>query len=88
MDMALEVVVLPVSGVGFHVGLDGEVLEGVRGLQIPTGTPRPGTYHGPRLCGRLHVRGTRGDGWAVQEYRRPATEPLHRVLAELARQKQ
>ncbi|MFI1045034.1 VOC family protein [Streptomyces griseoruber] len=27
-----------------------------------------------------------GNGWAIQEYRRRATEPLHQVLAELARQ--
>ncbi|MFD7708002.1 VOC family protein [Streptomyces sp. NPDC059785] len=78
MDMSLEVILLPVSDVdrakefyrdrvGFHVDLDGEVMEGVRivqltppgsgcsialvdGLQVPTGTPRPGTYHGMQLC--------------------------------------
>ncbi|MFD5079349.1 VOC family protein [Streptomyces sp. NPDC058371] len=77
MDMTLEVIVLPVSDVdrakefyedrvGFHVDLDGEVMPGVRivqltppgsgcsialvdGLEIPTGTPRPGTYHGLQL---------------------------------------
>ncbi|MGW7266327.1 VOC family protein [Streptomyces sp. NPDC054842] len=78
MDMTLEVIVLPVSDVdrakefyrdkvGFHVDLDGEVMEGVRivqltppgsgcsialvdGLQIPTGAPQAGTYHGMQLC--------------------------------------
>ncbi|MFF3888092.1 VOC family protein [Streptomyces sp. NPDC001914] len=78
MDMTLEVILLPVSDVdrakefyrdkvGFHVDLDGEVMEGVRivqltppgsgcsialadGLRMPTGTPRPGTYHGMQLC--------------------------------------
>jgi catechol 2,3-dioxygenase-like lactoylglutathione lyase family enzyme len=78
MTMSLEVILLPVSDVdrakefyqdkvGFHVDLDGEVMEGVRivqltppgsgcsialvdGLQVPTGTPQPGTYHGMQLC--------------------------------------
>ncbi|WP_340380435.1 VOC family protein [Streptomyces sp. SS7] len=27
-----------------------------------------------------------GNGWAIQEYRRRAEEPLHQVLSELARQ--
>src|SRR3954451_24761654 len=78
MDMSLEVILLPVSDVdrakefyrdkvGFHVDLDGEVMPGVRivqltppgsgcsialvdGLEVPTGTPQPGTYHGLQLC--------------------------------------
>ncbi|GGS26927.1 glyoxalase [Streptomyces humidus] len=78
MDMTLEVILLPVSDidrakefysdkVGFHVDIDGEVMEGVRivqltppgsgcsialvdGLQVPTGVPQPGTYHGMQLC--------------------------------------
>ncbi|WP_333740476.1 VOC family protein [Streptomyces sp. IBSBF 2806] len=78
MDMTLEVILLPVSDVdrakefyrdkvGFHVDVDGEVMEGVRivqltppgsgcsialvdGLQVPTGVPQPGTYHGLQLC--------------------------------------
>ncbi|MEV5727274.1 VOC family protein [Streptomyces pharetrae] len=29
-----------------------------------------------------------GNGWSIQEYRRRATEPLYRVLAELARKQQ
>ncbi|MER6343734.1 VOC family protein [Streptomyces sp. NPDC001595] len=29
-----------------------------------------------------------GNGWAIQEYRRRATEPLYQVLAELARKQQ
>ncbi|WP_093699078.1 VOC family protein [Streptomyces sp. 2231.1] len=139
MQMSLEVVMLPVSDVdramefyrdkgGFHVDLDGEVMEGVRivqltppgsgcsialvdGLQVPTGTPRPGTYHGLQLCvtdaraayEELTARGVEvsepvqsapqdgatfmyfkdpdGNGWAVQEYKRRLTEPLHQVLA-------
>ncbi|MDX3519827.1 VOC family protein [Streptomyces scabiei] len=28
-----------------------------------------------------------GNGWAIQEYRRRATEPLHRVLTDLAEQR-
>ncbi|GHF90605.1 VOC family protein [Streptomyces griseosporeus] len=32
----------------------------------------------------LYFKDPDGNGWAVQEYRRRATEPLHRVLAELA----
>ena len=142
MDMTLEVIVLPVSDVdrakafyqdkvGFHVDLDGEVMEGVRivqltppgsgcsialvdGLQIPTGAPRPGTYHGMQLCvqdakaayDELTARGLEvsepvqfapqdgatfmyfkdpdGNGWAIQEYRKRAAEPLHQVLAQLA----
>ena len=142
MDMTLEVIVLPVSDVdrakafyqdkvGFHVDLDGEVMEGVRivqltppgsgcsialvdGLQIPTGAPRPGTYHGMQLCvqdakaayDELTARGLEvsepvqfapqdgatfmyfkdpdGNGWAIQEYRKRAAEPLHQVLAQVA----
>ncbi|MFH9857888.1 VOC family protein [Streptomyces sp. NPDC017202] len=154
MDMTLEVILLPVSDVdrakefyrdkvGFHVDLDGEVMDGVRivqltppgsgcsialvdGMQIPTGTPSPGTYHGMQLCvtdakaahAELTARGLEvsepqqfaprdgatfmyfkdpdgggpparaefesGGGWAIQEYRRRATEPLHQVLADLA----
>ncbi|WP_327404581.1 VOC family protein [Streptomyces sp. NBC_01288] len=142
MDMTLEVIVLPVSDVdrakafyqdkvGFHVDLDGEVMEGVRivqltppgsgcsialidGLQIPTGVPQPGTYHGMQLCvqdakaayDELTARGLEvsepvqfapqdgatfmyfkdpdGNGWAIQEYRKRAAEPLHQVLAQLA----
>ncbi|MFI8346180.1 VOC family protein [Streptomyces sp. NPDC085596] len=141
MDMSLEVVVLPVSDVdrakefyrdlvGFHLDFDGEVMEGVRivqltppgsgcsialveGMDMPTGTPVPGSYHGLQLCvadadaayaelrGRgldvsepvryspqdggtfLYFTDPDGNGWAIQEYRRRATEPLHRVLAEL-----
>ncbi|MFF0202661.1 VOC family protein [Streptomyces sp. NPDC005017] len=77
MQMSLEVVLLPVTDVdrakefyrdkvGFHVDLDGEVMPGVRivqltppgsgcsialvdGLQVPTGMPEPGTYHGLQL---------------------------------------
>jgi len=129
--------------VGFQVDLDGEVMEGVRivqltppgsgcsialvdGLQVPTGTPQPGTYHGMQLCvqdakaayDELTARGLEvsepvqfapqdgatfmyfkdpddggpsrsseaenGGGWAIQEYRKRATEPLHQVLAQLA----
>ncbi|MFD5252101.1 VOC family protein [Streptomyces bobili] len=142
MDMTLEVILLPVSDVdrakefyrdklGFHVDLDGEVMEGVRivqltppgsgcsialseGLQVPTGTPVPGSYHGLQLCvtdakaayEELTARGLEvsepqqfapqdgatfmyfkdpdGNGWAIQEYRRRATEPLHQLLADLA----
>jgi catechol 2,3-dioxygenase-like lactoylglutathione lyase family enzyme len=142
MDMTLEVIVLPVSDVdrakefyrdkvGFHVDLDGEVMAGVRivqmtppgsgcsialvnGLQIPTGTPQPGTYHGMQLCvqdakaayDELTARGLEvsepvqfapqdgatfmyfkdpdGNGWAIQEYRKRAAEPLHQVLAQVA----
>ncbi|MEV5487020.1 VOC family protein [Streptomyces bobili] len=142
MDMTLEVILLPVSDVdrakefyrdkvGFHVDLDGEVMEGVRivqltppgsgcsialsaGLQVPTGTPAPGSYHGLQLCvtdakaayEELTARGLEvsepqqfapqdgatfmyfkdpdGNGWAIQEYRRRTTEPLHRLLADLA----
>lgn len=146
MEMTLEVILLPVSGVdrakafyrdkvGFHVDLDGEVMEGVRivqltppgsgcsialvdGLQVPTGTPRPGTYHGMQLCvtdakaayEELTARGLEvsepvqfapqdgatfmyfkdpdGNGWAIQEYKRRATEPLHQALAALAYREQ
>ncbi|MGW4225369.1 VOC family protein [Streptomyces bauhiniae] len=142
MDMALEVVVLPVSDVdraksfyrdlvGFHLDFDGEVMDGVRivqltppgsgcsialveGMDMVTGTPVPGSYHGLQLCvadadaayaelrGRglevsepvrhsehdggtfMYFRDPDGNGWAIQEYRRRATEPLHRVLAQLA----
>jgi catechol 2,3-dioxygenase-like lactoylglutathione lyase family enzyme len=142
MHMSLEVVLLPVSDVdrakefyrdkvGFHVDLDGEVMPGVRivqltppgsgcsialvdGLQVPTGTPQPGTYHGLQLCvtdakaayEELTARGLDvtepqqfapqdgatfmyfkdpdGNGWAIQEYRRRETEPLHKVLADFA----
>jgi catechol 2,3-dioxygenase-like lactoylglutathione lyase family enzyme len=143
MDMTLEVILLPVSDVdrakefyrdkvGFHVDLDGEVMEGVRivqltppgsgcsialvdGLKIPTGTPQPGTYHGMQLCVQdaaaayeeltargldvsepvafaprdgatfMYFKDPDGNGWAVQEYRKRATEPLHQVLGQLAR---
>ncbi|MET7442413.1 VOC family protein [Streptomyces sp. NPDC005496] len=98
MDMTLEVIVLPVSDVdrakefyrdkvGFHVDLDGEVMEGVRivqltppgsgcsialvdGLPIPTGTPRPGTYHGLQLCvedAKAAYQELRGRGLDVSE---------------------
>jgi uncharacterized glyoxalase superfamily protein PhnB len=86
----------------------------VDGLQIPTGTPQPGTYHGMQLCvadakaayDELTARGLDvsepvqfapqdgatfmyfkdpdGNGWAIQEYRKRAAEPLHQVLAQLA----
>ncbi|CAL9426358.1 VOC family protein [Streptomyces sp. enrichment culture] len=86
----------------------------VDGLRVPTGTPRPGTYHGLQLCvtdaeeayRELTARGLEisepqrfapqdgatfmyftdpdGNGWAVQEYRRRLTEPLHQVLAAAA----
>ncbi|MFD8304072.1 VOC family protein [Streptomyces sp. NPDC059690] len=146
MDMSLEVILLPVADVdrakefyrdkvGFHVDLDGEVMEGVRivqltppgsgcsialvdGLQVPTGMPQPGTYHGMQLCvtdakaayEELTARGLEvsepqrfadqdgatflyfkdpdGNGWAIQEYRRRATEPLHEVLARQAAERQ
>ncbi|MCX4998645.1 VOC family protein [Streptomyces longwoodensis] len=32
----------------------------------------------------MYFRDPDGNGWSVQEYRRRATEPLHRVLADLA----
>ncbi len=32
----------------------------------------------------MHFTDPDGNGWAVQEYRRRATEPLHKVLAEQA----
>jgi predicted enzyme related to lactoylglutathione lyase len=86
----------------------------VDGLEVPTGTPRPGTYHGMQLCvtdakaayEELTARGLDvtepqqfapqdgatfmyfkdpdGNGWAIQEYRRRESEPLHKVLAEQA----
>ncbi|MFF1547719.1 VOC family protein [Streptomyces sp. NPDC058291] len=142
MNMSLEVILLPVSDVdrakefyrdkvGFHLDIDGEVMEGVRivqltppgsgcsialvdGLQVPTGVPQPGSYHGLQLCvtdakaayDELTARGVEvseprqlapqdggtfmyfkdpdGNGWAIQEYRRRATEPLHRLLADQA----
>jgi hypothetical protein len=33
----------------------------------------------------MHFQDPDGNGWAVQEYRRRATEPLHRLLADLKR---
>ncbi|MEV6505532.1 VOC family protein [Streptomyces sp. NPDC051642] len=86
----------------------------VDGLQIPTGSPQPGTYHGMQLCvqdakaayDELTARGLEvsepvqfapqdgatfmyfkdpdGNGWAIQEYRKRAAEPLHQVLAQVA----
>ncbi|MGV9253031.1 VOC family protein [Streptomyces sp. NPDC003697] len=142
MEMTLEVIPLPVADVdrakefyrdrvGFHVDFDGEVMPGVRivqltppgsgcsialahGLDRPTGNPRPGTYHGMQLCVAdakvayeeltsrgldvtepralspqdggtfLYFQDPDGNSWAIQEYRRRAAEPLHRLLAELA----
>jgi catechol 2,3-dioxygenase-like lactoylglutathione lyase family enzyme len=84
------------------------------GLEVPTGMPRPGTYHGLQLVvtdakaayEELTARGLEisepqqfapqdgatfmyftdpdGNGWAVQEFRRRAAEPLHQLLADLA----
>jgi predicted enzyme related to lactoylglutathione lyase len=36
----------------------------------------------------MYFKDPDGNGWAVQEYRRRATEPLHRLLAEQKRQDQ
>ena len=84
------------------------------GLEVPTGMPRPGTYHGlqlvvtdakaayEELTGRgldisepqrfapqdgatfMYFTDPDGNGWAVQEFRRRAAEPLHQLLADLA----
>ncbi|WP_121713580.1 VOC family protein [Streptomyces sp. E5N91] len=34
----------------------------------------------------LYFKDPDGNGWAIQEYRRRATEPLHKVLADLKRE--
>ncbi|MFE5046626.1 VOC family protein [Streptomyces sp. NPDC056637] len=82
------------------------------GVPNPTGTPRPGTYHGLQLVvadikathAELTARGLDvsepqqyapddggtfmyftdpdGNGWAIQEYRKRATQPLHQLLSE------
>ncbi|MFC9676767.1 MULTISPECIES: VOC family protein [unclassified Streptomyces] len=82
------------------------------GVPNPTGTPRPGTYHGLQLVvadikaahAELTARGLDvsdpqqyapddggtfmyftdpdGNGWAIQEYRKRATQPLHELLSE------
>ncbi|MGW6361589.1 VOC family protein [Streptomyces sp. NPDC055092] len=82
------------------------------GVPNPTGTPKPGTYHGLQLVvadikaahAELTARGLDvsepqqyapddggtfmyftdpdGNGWAVQEYRKRATQPLHELLRD------
>ncbi len=104
----LRIVQLTPPGSGCSIAL-------AEGLEIPTGTPRPGTYHGLQLCvpdihrayEELTARGLEvsepvsfvegqdgatfmyfsdpdGNGWAVQEFRHRATEPLHQLLSDQA----
>jgi len=105
----VRIVQLTPPGSGCSVSL-------VEGLEIPTGSPQPGTYHGMQLCvtdakaayDELTARGLEvsepqafspqdggtfmyfkdpdGNGWAIQEYRKRATQPLHELLREQAQQ--
>lgn len=140
MEYTLEVVTIPVSDVdrakefyrdkaGFGVDFDGEVMPGIRIVQLtPPGSgcsvaicndlaglnldpvPTPGSYQGLQLCvadiqeahkeltGRglevsdpvtyaeqdggtfLYFKDPDGNGWAVQEYRVRAGQPLRSAI--------
>jgi predicted enzyme related to lactoylglutathione lyase len=51
-----------------------------RGLEIS----EPVRYADSDGATFMHFTDPDGNGWAVQEYRRRATEPLHKVLTEQA----
>ncbi|MEU3506765.1 VOC family protein [Streptomyces longwoodensis] len=51
-----------------------------RGLEVS----EPVRYSSDDGATFLYFKDPDGNGWSVQEYRRRATEPLHRVLADLA----
>lgn len=140
MEYTLEVVTIPVADVdrakqfyrdkaGFAVDFDGDVMPGVRIVQLtPPGSgcavaicnnlaglnidpvPAPGSYQGMQLCvpdiqrahteltGRgldvsdpvvygeqdggtfMHFKDPDGNGWAIQEYRVRAEQPLRSAI--------